>query len=66
MGNGWRSWNIHVISSPHPDLMLSNSLSTMLVSEGERGPTLLADSPFSSAGPEYAYVAAEPSGMAVC
>lgn len=46
--------------------MLSNSLSTMLVSEGERGPTLLADSPFSSAGPEYAYVAAEPSGMAVC
>ena len=45
--------------SPHPDPMLSNSPATLLEGEGERGPSLLADSTFPSAGFEYAYVAAD-------
>lgn len=53
-------------SSPHPDPMLGNSPAIIPVDEGERGPSLLAASTFPSAGFEYACVAAEPGGTAVC
>lgn len=66
IGNGERAWNLCAISNIHPDSMLSNYPVTVLVAEGEWGPSCLSGSAFSSADPEHGFGAAEPSGTAAC